>query len=220
MSNDGSTDKSGDESAKKVAKYVEKILSAYLKQVFGPMIKDIKKIDEKVTRMEAEITKLNEAISSKGIQAASMDDGQLEETIQKAVDARIAEAEQSQSAKDESKIEREIATASSKKEYIRDEMVKVADFFEAKDLPDSQLYEKRELKEKIKEILSFLNKEAGSAGTAEGIISVIQNMIKVVKDIDYKLNSSLQARFYKDDFVDFIGRDAGKQIRKVIKELG
>ncbi|MHA2298848.1 MAG: hypothetical protein ACXAEU_09690 [Candidatus Hodarchaeales archaeon] len=215
MSEEGSDNKTGDLIAKQVAKNVNKILEVYLKQVFGPMVRDIRQIDEKITSLDAEIKKINQVFSKMG-KTSVPDASQIEELIQKAVESKVTT---SKKVPVEDTVGDELAAASSKKEYIYDEMVKVADYFEAKDLPESQLYEKRELKEKVKEITSFLNKEVSAAGTQEPLITVIQDILKLMKDLDYKLNSSLQARFYKEDFIDFIGNHASREIAKIIKDI-
>ncbi|MHA1451052.1 MAG: hypothetical protein ACTSP4_16745 [Candidatus Hodarchaeales archaeon] len=81
------------------------------------------------------------------------------------------------------------------------------------------MFEKKDIKEKIKYFENFLNKEAGTSGTPGSVISTIHDLIKILRDTEYKLNSSAQARFYKEDFVSFLGKDAAKQIRRKIREF-
>ncbi|MFW9994071.1 MAG: hypothetical protein ACFFD4_18650 [Candidatus Odinarchaeota archaeon] len=215
MSREESSSKLSEEIARNVVKNVNKVLEVYLKQVFGPMVRDLKKIEEKLSNIEA---RLDYMITEKGA-AAAPDASLIKELVHKAVESKVTSLEVAAAGAQEDQVGKEIAAASSKKEYIYSEMTKYADYFDAKNLPESQLYEKKELKDKLKEIQTFLNKEASTAGTPTSIIDIIQELIRLVKDLDYKLNSSLQARFYKEDFIEFIGDFASKEIRKIIKDL-
>jgi len=57
------TSETGKDVTKGVVKAVNKILEVYLNQVFGPLVRDVKKIDKRITRIEAELAKINKALA-------------------------------------------------------------------------------------------------------------------------------------------------------------
>ncbi|MHA1167665.1 MAG: hypothetical protein ACTSRU_07575 [Candidatus Hodarchaeales archaeon] len=214
MAEEMKTSETGKDVTKDVVKAVNKILEVYLNQVFGPLVRDVKKIDKRITRIEAELAKINKALAGLNVGPIRSTDRQgVADDSTSDVQAKVAA-----SAADKV-IDADLAATISRKEYIHKEMVKAAEYFDATDYSDSMLFEKKDIKEKIKYFENFLNKEAGTSGTPGSVISTIHDLIKILRDTEYKLNSSAQARFYKEDFVSFLGKDAAKQIRRKIREF-